>query len=177
MKYMVISDIHGSPIYLRLALDIFNKDKYDKLIVLGDIYYHGPRNPLSEGYNPMEVAAILNDLKDKIIVLKGNCDAEVDQMISEFKFMKSYELKIANKTLYFHHGHKGVPLKNRFDYIFQGHTHIMNCEVLKHTILLNPGSITLPKKGEDRYYILIDDKHISIRNLLTSETVKDIFLV
>ena len=86
MKVLVISDIHGSGYYAEKIKEINEKEKPEKIILLGDLYYHGPRNNLSQEYNPMKVAEILNSLKDKLLVVKGNCDAEVDEMISEFEF-------------------------------------------------------------------------------------------
>ena len=94
MKLLIISDIHGSSYYANKILEINDKEKPDKIILLGDLYYHGPRNKLTKDYAPMEVANILNSLKDKILAVKGNCDAEVDQMISEFKLENNLELKI-----------------------------------------------------------------------------------
>ena len=95
MKYLVISDIHGSNFYAKKIKEIYNKENPDKIILLGDLYYHGPRNSLTEEYNPMEVAKILNEYKDIILCTKGNCDAEVDEMISDFKFEDHIVLNIA----------------------------------------------------------------------------------
>ena len=105
MKYLVISDIHGSSFYANKIQEIYNKENPDKIILLGDLYYHGPRNSLTEEYNPMEVAKILNQYKDKILCTKGNCDAEVDEMISEFKLEEHIELKINGEDFFFSHGH------------------------------------------------------------------------
>ncbi len=106
MKILVISDIHGSSYYAKKIKEIYEKEKVDKLILLGDLYYHGPRNPLSNEYNPQEVAQILNNLKDNVRCTKGNCDAEVDEMISEFPFEKNIEMDINGYKFFFTHGHK-----------------------------------------------------------------------
>jgi len=106
MKYLVISDIHGSSYYANKINEIYKKESPDKIILLGDLYYHGPRNPLTKEYNPMEVSKIFNSLKDKILCIKGNCDAEVDEMISEFKFNESITLEINRLKFFFTHGHK-----------------------------------------------------------------------
>ena len=97
MKYLVVSDIHGSYYYASKIIDIINNENIDKLILLGDLYYHGPRNSLPKDYNPMEVCKLLNNIKDKLIAIKGNCDAEVDEMISEFPFNQNYEIIINDK--------------------------------------------------------------------------------
>ena len=122
MKYIIASDIHGSSYYTKKLQEIILKENPDKIILLGDIYYHGPRNNLPKKYNPKLVCEILNGFADKIICVKGNCDAEVDQMISKFKFKDSFELDLANKKALFVHGHKldkQTP-PTGFDFIFSG---------------------------------------------------------
>ena len=106
MKYLVFSDIHGSEYYAKKIESIINVEKPDNIILLGDLYYHGPRNPLPKEYNPKEVCNILNSFSDKILCCKGNCDAEVDEMISTFEFNDNVVLEIANKKVMFTHGHK-----------------------------------------------------------------------
>ena len=106
MKYLVVSDIHGSGFYAKKLEEIITKESPDTIILLGDLYYHGPRNPLTQEYAPKEVARILNSHKDIILAVKGNCDAEVDQMISEFKLEDNIGLTIAEKKFFFTHGHK-----------------------------------------------------------------------
>lgn len=106
MKYLVVSDIHGSSYYANKIKEIYKNERPDKIILLGDLYYHGPRNPLTKEYNPMEVAKILNNFKDIVLCTKGNCDAEVDEMISEFEFKDKIELTISGKRFCFTHGHK-----------------------------------------------------------------------
>ena len=105
MKAVVISDIHGSGYYAEKIKEINERENPDKIILLGDLYYHGPRNELSQEYKPMKVAEILNSLKDKLLVVRGNCDAEVDEMISDFKFNDHILMEINGKMFYFTHGH------------------------------------------------------------------------
>lgn len=105
MKVLVISDIHGSSYYAKKIKEINKKEEPDKIIVLGDLYYHGPRNELTQEYKPMEVAKILNSLKEKLIVIKGNCDSEVDQTISEFDFKENVEININGYNVFLTHGH------------------------------------------------------------------------
>ncbi len=108
MKLLVVSDIHGSAYYTREMLEIKKRENPEKIILLGDLYYHGPRNPLPREYAPMEVANILNSIKEELIVIKGNCDAEVDEMISEFKFNNNLTLNIKEKKCFLHMGIKTI---------------------------------------------------------------------
>ena len=90
MKIMIASDIHGSAHYCRRMLDAFDREDADRLLLLGDILYHGPRNDLPEGYAPKEVIAMLNERKSQIFCVRGNCDTEVDQMVLEFPILADY---------------------------------------------------------------------------------------
>ena len=128
MKVLVISDIHGSSYYAKKIKEINKKEEPDKIIVLGDLYYHGPRNELTQEYKPMEVAKILNSLKEKLIVIKGNCDSEVDQTISEFDFKENVEININGYNVFLTHGHKYnmdrlPPLGIKMDIMMYGHFH------------------------------------------------------
>ena len=167
MKYFVISDIHGSSYYLKKVLDEYHKDKYDKLIILGDILYHGPRNDLPEGYAPKECIAMLNHLKDEIEAVRGNCEAEVDQMVLEFPCMETFKtLKINDRKIYLTHGHvyNIDKLPEDFkenDVILHGHTHIPTwTEFGKNNLCLNPGSITIPKNGSKHSYMIIEGNEV-----------------
>lgn len=173
MKIFIISDIHGSKHYLDIAIKRFNESGCDKLVCLGDFYYHGPRNPLTEEYNPMEVADIFNSLGDKLIAIKGNCDAEVDQMISTFAFVENYFLSIGNKKIYFHHGHKEIDNVNQYDIVCFGHIHQGLIKKDGDVIFANPGSISLPKAEKSRGYIIINDKAIKHYDLITQELLRE----
>ena len=126
---------------------VYKTEEPDKIILLGDLYYHGPRNPLTKNYNPAEVANIFNNLKEQILCVKGNCDAEVDEMISEFKFEDSIKLTINNKTFFFTHGHKynidNVP--KDINVLVYGHFHTGFIKEKNGVICVNSGSISLPK--------------------------------
>ena len=167
MKYLVISDIHGSLYYLDKILKKEKIDKIDNIILLGDLYYHGPRNPFPEGYNPQEVANTLNNYKDKIICIKGNCDAEVDEMISSFEFKDSYRTKINNKRFFFTHGHKynidNIP--SEVDYLIYGHFHTGFIKEKDGVVCINAGSISLPKKESKNSYLLIDDEKVQLKEV------------
>ena len=128
MKMMIISDIHGSYNDLKEVLDIFQEEHVDQLLILGDILYHGPRNDLPEGYNPKKVIPLLNQYKDKIIAVRGNCDAEVDQMVLDFPMRADYiQLYIDGHRFFVTHGHlwneENLPLLNPVDILMEGHFH------------------------------------------------------
>lgn len=174
MKYFVISDIHGDAEKLSLALSRCKEQKANKIICLGDIYYHGPRNHLPNGYNPMQVSEILNGIKNKIIVIKGNCDAEVDQMISDFTFKKHHRMRInGHINILCHHGHNEPP-KGDFDVILSGHTHVGRLEKVDNVIYANPGSISLPKAENSQGYLLIDAKGIKHFDLISNDLIQEI---
>lgn len=167
MKYLIISDIHGSSYYARKMEEIYNKENPDKIILLGDLYYHGPRNNLTEEYNPNEVAKILNQYKDKILCTKGNCDAEVDEMISEFKFEEYIEFEINGVKFFFSHGHKynmdNVPPTGNV--VVYGHFHTGFIHEEYGVIFANPGSISLPKNNTEHSYLIIDDYELILKNV------------
>lgn len=164
MKYLVASDIHGSLFFLNKLLSKINEEKVDKVILLGDLYYHGPRNALPIGYNPKEVASKLNEIKDKLLVVRGNCDALVDEMISDFKFNDYIELNINNKSFYFTHGHIiniDNPIKNK-DVIVYGHFHTGFIKTKDSVIYINPGSVSLPKNNTLNSYVIIEEEKETI---------------
>lgn len=167
MKYLVVSDIHGSLFYANKIKEIIELEKVDKLILLGDLYYHGPRNNLPEQYNPMEVCKLLNSLKEIIICIKGNCDAEVDEMISEFKFNENVFLEINNKKFMFTHGHH-YNIDNKVDNIdvmIYGHFHTGFIKNDENIIYVNSGSLSLPKNNTKNSYLIIDNECIYLKDL------------
>ncbi len=167
MKYLVVSDIHGSGYYAEKIEEIVKKENPDKIILLGDLYYHGPRNRLTDGYNPMEVSKILNKYKDIILCTRGNCDAEVDEMISEFKFEDSIQLTIGEKRFFFTHGHKynidNIP--QNIDVLVYGHFHTGYIKEKDGVLCVNAGSISLPKNDTPHSYLIIDDKQIILKDI------------
>lgn len=155
MKCMIISDIHGSYPDLKRVLEIYEEENMEKLIILGDILYHGPRNDLPEGYAPKKVISLLNQYKQDIIAVRGNCDAEVDQMVLEFPMRSDYhELYLDGHRFFLTHGHlynqDDRPLLNEGDILMYGHFHV---PILKKEdiIIFNPSSLSLPKAGEKSY--------------------------
>lgn len=168
MKVVVISDIHGSGYYADKIKEIDEREKPNKIILLGDLYYHGPRNDLSQEYNPMKVANVLNSLKEKLLVVKGNCDAEVDEMISEFEFNDHILMSINGKMFYFTHGHKynieKIPYED-FDVMMYGHIHQGFIEEKEGIVFANPGSISLPKGCSAHSYIVIEEDRIVLKDV------------
>lgn len=168
MKILIISDIHGSSYYAEKIKEIDEREKPDQIILLGDLYYHGPRNDLTQEYNPMKVAGILNDFEGKLRTVRGNCDAEVDEMISNFKFEQHIEMQVNGKNVFFTHGHvynmENVPDKD-IDIMFYGHYHTGFIKEENEIIFANPGSISLPKNNTEHSYIIFDEDKITLKNV------------
>ena len=144
MKLVIASDIHGSLYYTKKLIDRFLTEKGDKLVLLGDYYYHGPRNPLTEDYNPAEVASLLNEHKDKIIAIKGNCDSEVDEMISGFTMHEHINIDYEGKVITLAHGHhndiNNLPIYCG-DIFLYGHFHVPFIEERDGVVVASPGSV------------------------------------
>ena len=160
---MFASDIHGSYKYAKLMREKFIEEKAEKLVLLGDLLYHGPRNDLPEEYAPKKVIELLNGMKNDILCVRGNCEAEVDQMVLDFPCMADYAVMyIDGKMLYITHGHtvnpKNPPPMNKGDYLMNGHTHIGAIEDRGEFTYLNPGSVSIPKDGKHSYMIYEDGK-------------------
>lgn len=168
MKLLVVSDIHGSGYYARKLEALVKAENPDKIILLGDLYYHGPRNPLTNEYSPSEVCNILNSLKDKILAVKGNCDAEVDQMISEFKIEDHIYYDYEGKTILFTHGHvyniDNTP-EEAYDIMIYGHFHTGFIKEKANKLYINAGSISLPKENTKNSYLIIEDKDIFLKDV------------
>lgn len=158
MKLLIASDIHGSAKYCRELLSAFERENADKMVLLGDILYHGPRNPLPEEYSPAEVAKLLGGIKEKILCVRGNCEAEVDQMVLPFPVLSDYAAIFTDgTTIYFSHGHRAVPPLTPTDVYVTGHTHVPVNTREDGFLHLNPGSVSLPKDDKKtRGYILFD---------------------
>jgi putative phosphoesterase len=158
MKYIIAADLHGSWYYCEQLIKRFHDEEADKLLLLGDILYHGPRNELPKDYNPKKVFPALNELKEQIICVRGNCDSEVDQMVLEFPIMADYAIVESDGiTLFATHGHlynqDNPPPFKRGSILLNGHFHQPICEVLEDFTYINPGSLSLPKEGNAHSYI------------------------
>ncbi len=167
MKLLIASDIHGSAYWCRKMLEAFENEGADKLVLLGDILYHGPRNPLPDEYAPKDVFEMLNPLADKIVAVRGNCDSEVDQMVLDFNVSSDYaELWDGGKKITISHGHRLVPPLGCGDVYITGHTHVPLNVVEKEGYLhLNPGSVSLPKENSAHGYILYDNGEFIFKSL------------
>lgn len=171
MKWMIASDIHGSSYYCRQLLEAFRNEQADRLLILGDILYHGPRNDLPRDYAPKEVLAMLNKIKNKLCCVRGNCDTEVDQMVLEFPILADYcILTVDDRLIYATHGHnhnlKSLPPLGHGDILLHGHTHIPAWESFgSSNLYLNPGSVSIPKEGSAHSYIILEERTVSWKSL------------
>ena len=162
-KLMIASDLHGSGFYTEKLVAAYHREQPDKLLLLGDILYHGPRNDLPAEYDPKRVIALLNPLAEQILCVRGNCDSEVDQMVLDFPLMGDYALVLAGATrLFLTHGHKygadTPPPLAKGDVLLQGHTHVPTClHQPGGWWLLNPGSVSIPKEGSPHGYMTLED--------------------
>lgn len=162
MKYLICSDIHGSIDSTLKLCDIFKNQSCDYILLLGDVLYHGPRNDLPPHYEPKRVIEALNPLSDKILCVKGNCEAEVDQMVLKFKIHDFLDLDINGLKTHLEHGHHLDEYKGSSNIILSGHTHIPVLEKINDVIYLNPGSTTIPKNNSKRGYAIWDNNVISL---------------
>lgn len=170
MRYMIISDIHGSETCLKKALAIYEKEKFDGLIILGDILYHGPRNPLPEGHSPKGVVELLNAKADEIIACRGNCDAEVDQMLLTFPCLGDYSLIVDDgHRLFATHGHRytwdAFPKVKGPQIFLYGHTHLWELRKEGSLLICNPGSISLPKENRPATYAVYENGSLCVFTL------------
>ena len=168
MKLLIASDIHGSRYYAEKLATRIDKEMVDEIVLLGDLYYHGPRNALPRDYDPMAVCEILNRYKDKTISAKGNCDAEVDVMMSRFPFKSSVRKTIHGKRYMFTHGHVynvDNPPAN-IDILVHGHTHVNGISMTREGLVIaNPGSVSIPKKDTVNSYMIVSDHSIVIKDM------------
>ena len=152
MKLLIASDIHGSAYWCRRLMEAVAQERPDKLILLGDLLYHGPRNDLPRDYAPKQVIPMLSSEKDRILAVRGNCEAEVDQMVLPFPCMADYAvLLVDGVTFYLTHGHhanpENLPPLTAGSVFLSGHTHVKRDEVIGGIRCLNPGSVSIPKDG------------------------------
>lgn len=172
MKIMVASDIHGSAYYCKEMLAAFDREQADRLLLLGDILYHGPRNDLPKEYAPKEVAAMLNERKDRFLCVRGNCDTEVDQMVLEFPILADYCILYLGGRMVFathgHHFHKdALPPLRTGDILLHGHTHVPAWELVGDgNLYLNPGSVSIPKENSAHSYMLLTEQNAVWKDLI-----------
>ena len=166
MKFLIASDVHGSLSATEKIILTMQEEKADELILLGDVYYHGPRNPLPDRYSPMEVAKLLNKT-ERLTVIHGNCDSDVDGMISSFPFLDSVLLFHDKIKIFLTHGHifneDNVPAG--CDVLIYGHFHTGFIKEKDDIVLANPGSVALPKNGTEKSYLIMEDGVLTLKRL------------
>lgn len=174
MKLMIASDIHGSARWCRAMLEAWRQERPERLILLGDILYHGPRNDLPEEYAPKQVIAMLNEIGEELLCVRGNCEAEVDQMVLNFPVMADYcAFYIDGHLIYATHGHvygedNPPPLKAG-DLLLCGHTHVPCLRRHANYIYANPGSVSIPKNNSPHSYALIENGWMIWKDLQAGE--------
>lgn len=162
MKWMIASDIHGSAYYCSRLIEVYKTEQAERLLLLGDVLYHGPRNDLPRDYAPKKVIEMLNAMKDDIFAVRGNCESEVDQMVLQFPVLAEYALIPAGDSLiYAVHGHnyneKNLPPLHKGDILLNGHTHVPKCVEHDDYVYMNPGSVSIPKEDSHHGYMIFED--------------------
>ena len=162
MKWLIASDLHGSAYYCKALLSAFDREGADRMLLLGDLLYHGPRNELPRDYDPKAVTALLNERAKDILAVRGNCDADIDQVVLSFPIWADYALLAEEKTLIFAtHGHlfylDHLPPLHQGDILLHGHTHVPACETRSGVTYLNPGSLSIPKENSPHGYMTLED--------------------
>ena len=171
MKILICSDIHGDADSLSEIFAAYERESAEKIFILGDLLYHGPRNDLPIGYAPKKVIEMLNNNREKILTVKGNCDGEVDQMVLNFPILADYAfINIDNLCIFMTHGHHhnldALPSLSKGDILLHGHTHIPAYERFgNENIYINPGSASIPKNGFPKTYILYENGIFTLKDL------------
>ncbi|NLN41251.1 MAG: phosphodiesterase [Clostridiales bacterium] len=170
MRILFVADIHGSLYFTNKALEAFYRENANYIVLLGDVLYHGARNPLPKDYNPAQVANLLNKHRDRIIAVRGNCDSEVDQMVLSFPIMSDYSTILCNeRRIFLTHGHiynkDNLPKLSSGDILFYGHTHINEVIKTDNIYVINLASITLPKENNPHSYGILDNNIFTIKNV------------
>ena len=178
MKFLIASDIHGSAYYCDLLLKAIETEKADRVLILGDILYHGPRNDLPKDYAPKKVIEMLNPLKDKLLCVRGNCDTEVDQMVLDFPILADYSvIPLGDRLIYATHGHNfnenNLPPMSQGDILLNGHTHVSKCVEHSDFIYMNPGSVSIPKEDTPHSFMTLEEGKFLWKNLETMEIYKE----
>lgn len=174
MKLLIASDLHGSAYYCRKLLDAFRREEAHRLVLLGDLLYHGPRNPLPREYDTFTVAAMLNEQADKLLCVRGNCDADVDQLVLNFPVLaENAFLCVDGVNIFATHGHNygpdNVPPLQPGEYLLCGHIHLPVCRKIGEITYLNPGSLSLPKENTPHSYMILENNVFSWYDLETGE--------
>jgi len=173
MKIVIASDIHGSAYYCNLLKERFFEEKAEKLLLLGDLLYHGARNPLPKDYNTLKTAEILNGMKEHILCVKGNCDSQVDTLVLEFPVMNDFAvLYLAGRTLIATHGHETPAYLKKGDVLLNGHFHVPAYEERENCTYVNCGSVSIPKENSPHSYLVLDDTSLVWKDLETGDVFR-----
>lgn len=175
-SFLIASDLHGDADCTRLLLDRLEEENPTKLVLLGDLLYHGPRNDLPAGYRPKEVISLLNSVSDRILCVRGNCDTEVDQMVLNFPILADYAVLLCGDRLaYLTHGHRwnaeNPPNLAPGELLLMGHTHVPLAEPFgTRNLCINPGSVSIPKAGSGKSYLVYRDGVFIWKSLETGQS-------
>lgn len=176
MKFVIASDIHGNAKYAGKLIKRFESEQANALILLGDIYNPGPRNPVTRDYAPLTVADMLNAVKDKLTVVKGNCDSQVDTLISQFDFVEECNIYECGKKITLTHGHiynaENLP-KNCGDALIYGHFHVGSIKRVGDIIIANAGSVSLPKDGSAHSYLTLSEDVLTLKDVVTGDVIAE----
>ena len=178
MKWLIASDLHGSACYCKALLAAYQREEADRLLLLGDLLYHGPRNDLPRDYDPKAVVALLNERSKDILAVRGNCDADIDQVVLSFPIWADYALLAEEKTLIFAtHGHlfnlDALPPLHQGDILLHGHTHVPACEQSNGITYLNPGSLSIPKEDSPHSYMTLENGVFQWKELESGEVYRE----
>ncbi len=178
MKWLIASDLHGSAFHTRQLLAAFDREQADRLLLLGDLLYHGPRNNLPREYAPKEVIALLSGCRERLLCVRGNCDTEVDQMVLPFPILADYAvLPVGDRLMYCTHGHiwhaGKLPPMARGDILLYGHIHVPMLDVTEDRVCLNPGSVSIPKENSWHGCMTLEDSHFRWIDLEKGEVQMD----
>ena len=178
MKWLIASDLHGSAYYCKALLAAFEREGADRLLLLGDLLYHGPRNDLPRDYDPKTVTALLNEHARDILAVRGNCDADIDQVVLTFPIWADYALLSEGRTLIFvTHGHlfslDALPPLHPGDILLHGHTHVPACEKRDGVTYLNPGSLSIPKENSSHSYMTLENDLFQWKELESGEVYRE----
>lgn len=179
MKLMIASDLHGSAFYVKKLLSAMEVEQPEKLILLGDLLYHGPRNDLPEGYAPKKVIEMLTGIQDRVLCVRGNCEAEVDQMVLPFPVLNDYGvLFVDGITMYLLHGHKNMDFPvQQGNVILSGHTHVPVLEERQGIFYGNPGSVSIPKQNSAHGYLIYENGSLYHRGLTQGDLLPPLHIL
>ena len=170
MKLMIASDIHGSAYYCEKMLELFKKEKADKLLLLGDLLYHGARNPLPRDYSTLKTAQLLNGVKEHILCIQGNCDSQVDTLVLEFPVEADFAyFTVAGRSAVAAHGHKTPACLKKEDLLFNGHFHVPAFEERENCTYINCGSVSIPKENSPHSCLIVTDNELVWKDIETGK--------